>query len=239
MKMVVGICDDKNASKRTAHIINNYAEQTLLEIEIYCFTNQKELFSHNGKPLDVLFLEIALEDDNGIILALEVNKKWENCHIVFLTNHLHYATEVYETKHTYFVLKDQFAGKVGKVFYRISHEMEVNTRKLVFKGKNMRGGYSLTLSPEEIYYFERNNRKTKIRTTWGDYEINDGIGELITRLPETDFLRCHSSYIVYIPNVKEASKGMFIMNNGDVITISRAYEKSAKAGYQRWMLARI
>ena len=234
--MVIGICDDdKIWSRRAERIIEEYGERILLETEVFRFADREELFRYEGKPLDVLFMDIVLENEDGITLASEVNQKWTNCRIVYTTNYLCYATEVYDTEHIFYTLKEQFESKIGKIFSKILHEMEQNHKSLIFTAS----GQSVALAPEEIFYFERQGRKTSIRTVWGNLEIRDKISDLAGRLPETDFLRCHSSYIVYLPNIKRAGKDTFTMKNDDVITISRAYEKTARAAFTRWMSSQL
>ena len=234
--MVIGICDDDKIWCRHAEqLIEEYLYQTSIKAEILCFEKKEELQAYEGMPLDVLFLDIVLKEENGITLAGEINKKWDRCKIVYLTNYLNYATEVYETEHIFYVLKEQLEAKIGKIFDKILHEMEQTQKKLIFSS----GGNSVVLAPEEIYYFERQGRCTMIKTVWGTYEIKDKIGDLADRLPETDFLRCHSSYIVYMPNMKKVDKGIIEMKNGDVIMISRAYEKSTKTDLARWMLSQL
>ena len=234
--MVIGICDDDKIWRRRAErMIEEYAEQTLLDVELFRFGDREELFRYEGKPLDVLFLDIVLGDENGILLAAEVNEKWKNCRIVYMTNYLSYATEVYDTEHIFYTLKEQFERKIGRIFNKILHEMEQNCKSLIFTTS----GQSLSLASEEIFYFERKGRKTIIKTVWGNFEIKEKISDLAGRLPKTDFLRCHNSYIVYLPNVKRASKDTFTMKNDDVITISRAYEKSSRAAFTRWMTSQL
>lgn len=234
--MIIGICDDDRLWCRHAEqIIEEYAFQTDLNAEIFCFPDREALWDYEGMPLDVLFLDIVLKEESGIELAGDINKKWKHCKIVYLTNYLHYATEVYETEHIFYALKAQLDLKIGKIFDKLLHEMEQNQKSLVFST----GGDSVVLAPEEIYYFERHGRSTFIETVWGKYEIKDKLGDLEKRLPPTDFLRCHNSYIVYLPNIKKADKGIFVMKNGDVIMVSRSYEKRTKASFTRWMLSQL
>ena len=97
----------------------------------------------------------------------------------------------------------------------------------------------ISLSPDDIYYLERTERKTRLVTVWGEYEIKDRLDVCEQYLTKPDFLRCHNSYIVYLPNVKEYKKGIFHMKNGDRLTISRAYEKETKAAFTRWAMGQM
>lgn len=83
----------------------------------------------SDEPIDVLFLDIEMPDINGIETARAVNEKWSMCQIVYLTNYLFDATEVYHTAHVFYVLKNQFeqkhhisSGSSGDGQRRIYHE---------------------------------------------------------------------------------------------------------------------
>lgn len=235
--MVVGICDDdKSWCIEAGKRIEEYAGNVLLNVMVNYFENEEQLLCYEGSPMEVLFLDIELDGRNGIQVAQKVNKKWKNCQIVYLTNYLFYATEVYSTIHTFFVLKEQFEMKIGEIFQKVEHELSQQEKKLVF---DVIGYKEVVLAPNEILYFERMNRTTKIVTVWGDYEIWDKIKEIEKKLPEIDFVRCHNSCIVYLPAVREMRKDSFIMNNEEKVMISRAYAKFTKRAFMKWALTQI
>lgn len=235
--MIVGICDDdKNWCIEAGKRIEEYAQKVLLDVEVNYFETEEQVLQYKGSPMEVLFLDIELEGKNGIEVAKHVNEKWKNCQIVYLTNYLFYATEVYSTIHTYFVLKEQFETKIGEVFYKVRHELEQQEKKLVF---DIIGTKEVVLAPNEILYFERVKRTTKIVTVWGEYEMWDKMKDVEKKLPELDFVRCHNSYIVYLPAVREMLKDAFIMNNDAKVMISRSYSRHVKGAFMKWALTQI
>ena len=58
----------------------------------------------------------------------------------------------------------------------------------------------------------------------------------MVKLSEVDFVRCHNSYIVYMPAVRELGKGCFILKNGTKIMISRSHMKRVKMAFMRWAM---
>lgn len=235
--MRVGICDDDSKwYQKAKEIIEAYGKKTGTEIKILYFSQGDSLEEYEGEPLEVIFMDVALGDKDGIALAGRINKKWKNCQIVYLTNYLYYATETYHTDHTFFVLKEQFEERIGEVFGKILHIMEQKSEKLVF---SVIGGKEIVLVPEDILYFERSGRITRIVTVWGNYEIWDKLRDVMEKLSEIDFVRCHNSYIVYTPAVREMGKGCFILKNGTKIMISRSHIRTVKASFMRWALTQI
>lgn len=103
-----------------------------------------------------------------------------------MNNYLNYAMDAYEARHTYFVVKEQFSERLGTVFHHLLYNQEQHNKTLCFIciGQEM-----VTLSPDEIYYFERGDHKTYIFTVWGTYEIYDRIDDLSQRLSSENFTR--------------------------------------------------
>lgn len=235
--MLVGICDDdKNWEKNASDIIEEYARKASQEIEIQYFPDGDSLFNYQGEPIEALFLDIELGDQNGIDLAERVHDKWAECLVIFLTNYISYATDVYRTEHIWFAVKEQFQNRVGEIFDKIYRNREKQKRQLRFICTNKQ---MVCLAPDDIYYLERNERKTRLVTVWGNYEIKDKLDDCETYLAKPDFVRCHNSYIVYLPNVKQYTKGIFHMKNGDKLTVSRAYEKETKVAFTRWIMGQM
>lgn len=235
--MRVGICDDDSKwYQKAKEIIEAYGEKVNIKTETLYFSCGKLLEKYEGDPLEVIFMDVDLGEENGIDLAGKINKKWKNCQIVYLTNYLSYATETYHTAHTFFVLKEQFQERIGEVFGKILHNMEQKSERLAF---SVIGGKEVILAPEDILYFERSGRLTKIVTLWGNYEVWDKLKEIMSKLSEIDFVRCHNSYIVYMPAVRELGKGCFILKNGTKIIISRSHMKAVKTAFMRWAMTQV
>ena len=241
-KIVAGICDDSRIwCRQAAEILKEYGDSRSLDIQVVCFESEEQLFSYNGRALDVLFMDIELSGKegacrNGIEAAERVNALWRDCQVVYLTNYLYYATEVYGTVHAYFVLKEQFQTKIDAVFQKLLHQFQQKEKRLIFSviGKN-----EIVLSPDEIICFERRGRVTDIHTVRGIYEIWDKLEVILQKVPELDFFRCHNSYIVYFPAVSEMRKDCFIMNNGMEVMISRSYAKKVKTAFMEWALTQM
>ena len=158
--MQIGICDDNNVwLSRVSHILEHFLSDIGIEYTISAFSEGKQLLSYEGLPLDVVFLDIQMKEENGIMVAKEINRKWKGCQIVFLTNYLSWATEVYETEHTWFVLKDQFEDKLGKIMDKVLKKDEEKANKIIF---TVIGGEKACLAPEDIYYMERDRRYTVV-----------------------------------------------------------------------------
>ena len=235
----IAICDDEQIwHKKSKQLIESFASKMNYEVELVYFYTDTELFAYTGAPFDAVFMDIELEDANGIHVATAINEKWPDCAVLYVTNYLFYATDVYQSEHIYFVLKDQFEEKLPEMFKKLFHIREQAEEKLHFDlvGSSNR---DLFVAPKDILYFERDKRRTYIHTIWGDYETWEKISDIETKLSTQDFVRCHNSYIIYLPAVREMNNTSITMKNGAKIVISRNYASHTREIFARWAVSEI
>lgn len=226
--MRIGIYDvDKSWCEQMRQIVETYAKQMSFDVKIIIFDDRNTIMEYgmrNRFP-DVLFLSLDENGKAGIEIGREINGKSQECQIVFCSDNFEYAMDVYTVEHTSFVIKEQFKNRINEIFCEIKKNKLKRKKRYVFSAT---GGKKVILYSEEIIYFERIRRTTRIVSTFGIYEIRDKIDDLLEVLSEKDFFRCHNSYIVYLPAVREVSSGNFVMSNWDMVAISRNYRKIVK-----------
>lgn len=235
----IGICDDeKNWLQKACEMIGRYAKNMGYGIEIVSFQSQDDILTYDGDVPEAVFMDIELKDGNGIQTVSLLNRKWKECMIVYVTNYLFYATDAYETEHIYFVLKEEFEKRLGAVFDKILDMRKRTEKKWRFK---VIGGAAreVLLSSEEIFYFERDKRRTKIHTDCGIYEIWEKIVDLENVLSQKEFVRCHNSYIIYLPAIREISSNNVMMKNGVEIPVSRFYAAKMKKKFAEWAIEEV
>ena len=59
--------------------------------------------------------------------------------------------DIYETKHSYYVLKNKFEEKLPSIMLKAMRELKVNNKKIVLQ---CHGGKILRIKLDEIMYFE-------------------------------------------------------------------------------------
>ncbi len=235
--MRIAVCDDnKNWLDQASAIIHMFAEENGLQPVLFLFSDTDVLLQEQKEPFDLIFMDIVLgREKNGIQIVKMINERWPACQIVYLTNYLGYAMDVYETEHVWFVLKSQFKDRLPVVFERVKHRLEHGLNLFVFTASDQE---IVTLDCGKIRYLERSGRLTSIVTEDRVYYTRDKIAPLLERLPAGDFLRCHSSYIVYLPAVQSIQKDRLLMKDGSVIIISRSYQKEFRRSFLEWAASR-
>lgn len=234
--MRIGICDDdKIWLKKADTIIKEYCQEHTLQAEILHFQNQEELLM-SVQTLDLLFMDIDLENENGIHVVGEINTIYPDCFVVYLTNYLFYATDVYETKHDYFVLKEQFASKIDSIMNLYDRSRKIHHDKISITSMDKTTG---VVPVKQILYLERSARTTKIVTKDGIYVVKEKIEEMEKELSAYEFIRSHKSFLVNPWHVRECRKNGFIIEDDQEIPISRRFEKNSREGFLTWAASHL
>ncbi len=235
VKLLIGLLDDEACwLEQLSELISENAESAGITAEIVCFSEFSELESYNGKKPDAVFLDIELnEEHNGIEVAKWINLHWKHCNIVFMSNYHSYIMDAYTTDHVYFVLKSRANLYIADVLKKLKSDSESRIEKYVFRAISAEQQY-ISLERQEIIYFERTGRKTRIVCKDCEYETWEKIQDINSRLNNEEFFRCHNSFIVSIREIDKISKEEIVMSDGTLIKISRPYRISAAEAFAEW-----
>ena len=237
MELKIGICDsDVGWHRRMEEILGKAECITRISREMEHFYGEKELLLYTGDSIDLLFMDVKLKDGNGITLAGQINGIWPECQIIFVAEDLSSAVDAYETDHAYYILKDQAADLIERVLDKaLDRAISGRYRKSKKLLLSIIRGEQVLLAANEIIYFERRKRVTFVRTTVGTYEVRDRLDVLEKVLFPEEFVRCHTSYIVYLPAVRAVEGNSFLMQDGSWVPISRGYQKTVKRYVNVWL----
>jgi len=176
-------------------------------------------------------MDIAMPQLSGIELCMKMNQLYPDCQIAYHTNYLEYATEVYETNHCYYILKDQLGYRLPKLMAKITQKKESNQKKIVLK----RQEGIIVVAENQIIYIERMGKNSHIHMEDGSIiKTGQKLQELLELMESGGFIRCHNSYVVSFARIKKYTRQIFVMENGFEIPISRGYARSVKEAFARW-----
>lgn len=225
----IAVCDDDPIQlKSTGEALAQAAACYTPEIDL--FSGCKDLLNaveKSGYRPNIAVLDIVLPEESGIKLAMKLNELCPQCAIIFLTAFLNYATDVYETKHSYFIVKSQLHERITSAIAKAMEDASRDSH-LVFRNN----GIVRTLPLQEVLYLERNLKKTIIAHSSGKQYITSAKPEqLINSLHHCPFVKCHQSYHVNLELATGMTKNSFLMKNGQEVPISRSQHKAAKEAF--------
>ena len=219
----IAICDDNLEYRKT---ILNYLEQFKKEtgcepFHIQEFSDGQDLVWDYGAGFDIIFLDILMNRLDGMDTATKIREIDKEVYIVFITNTPEFALKGYEVQATNYLLKPltyfDFSEQLKKLINLL------NKRKTVSLIVKSEGGLG-KVSSQNILFIETAVHKLIVHTIDGDYEMNDTIKNVETKLINSNFYRCNNCYLVNLARVKGVKDGLCKVGDYELI-ISRPRKK--------------
>ena len=182
--------------------------------------------------IDIAVLDIEMDKENGIDLGKIINEKFPDCRIIYLTNHISYATDVYSTDHTYFVLKDDMDKNLPKAIEKAINEKEAQKNDFITVSSKDR---KRILRICDILYCERTGRTTTIFLKDDSFVSIENLDKLYEILSEKGFTKCHKSFIVNMDKVSEIFRNKYVFEGGKEVPISRSFSDITKTDFAKFM----
>lgn len=216
MQLNIAVCDDEPLQVK---IITSYLKSLDIKykIEIIKALSGEELLKKiEAKEINVAFLDIAMENMNGIELGREIRKKYQDCITVFITGFENYALDAFNIKALNYILKPVTKSELKKcmedIILRIEEKRafkEKNSVISIYNKKDM-----IKIKYEDIYYFEKILNKIKVYTIKGEYEYYGTLKGLKKELDmDNVFIQCHQGYIVNKTKITEMRDGQIYMKD--------------------------
>ncbi len=225
----IAVCDDQpEALSAIVQEVHRSLPAHLCEIRTY--ENSDALLA-SPVAFDIAFIDIELTDQNGISLAKALLHKTPACQILFISNYLSYAPDVYAVPHISFIYKPQMQETIPVYLKRAVQKLEeYRSRRLIIKNQT---GFH-TVNPYEISYLERNLRQTTIHFAGGRVTTAEKLSDLLQRLPQRQFCFAHRCYVVNLAQVQHFSYTQLTMENGFLLPVGRTYAADIKHRFLAW-----
>lgn len=220
----------------------NYAEKIINEnfsnadTNVYTFSNKEDfdkLFNTDAFFFDIIIADIQMADIDGIELAKYIRKQNERIRIIFLTNYLEYATDVYDTDHTFFVLKNEAETRLPVALNKAIMQLERMQKEIIALDTIHNGKVFFKI--DDILYFERISRETIIHTEHGEETVFWNLDKLENMFKKNTMARVHRSYMINMHHIKKLRGNDVIMSDSSIIHITRSYSKKFKEDFMNFI----
>lgn len=96
-----------------------------------------------------------------------------------------------------------------------------------------RRGEQTRLYHQEIFYLERNLRKTKFHCVMEERECAEKLSSFEEKLGD-GFVRCHNSFLVNLAYVKSMKGNEIFLSNGEGVPVSNSRKKATREAVLRY-----
>jgi DNA-binding LytR/AlgR family response regulator len=229
--MKIAICDDnKIYMEAFTELLCRVMDKLDMQYEIIIKANSIELFKllHEKNYADIYFMDIDLSSkETGIDLAQEVKAVNINAYIIFITDYLQYALQVFKAHPFSFLPKPVTEKMLEQCLQEINSDISQKNELDSIEIKS--GSVLFILKSNEIIYIEKYAGKCVIYLKNKKIETFESLSSLENRLGKfQNFIRCHKSFIINFNHVKELNlfDNKIILNENLYCFIGRHYKSN-------------
>lgn len=220
--LYIAVCDDETYMlDKLEKNVRNFFDRKNMDIDIIKFSNGKELLEYK-EPMDILFLDIQMNDIDGMEAAKKLRNSNFKGFLVFVTILKELVFQAFEVQAFDYLLKPIDKSSFDKMMNRLLNAMQKEKDKMLLIHI---GNESRSVSFEDIIYCEVIDRKIYLHLKSTEIvEYYEKIKNLETKL-DGRFFKCHRSYLVNLQYLQGFKNGIAYMNNGERIPVSRLRNK--------------
>lgn len=226
----IAICDDTtpHAEQLAAHIQRELRTQ---RFELEGFPSPDELLRYirtGGYEPDIALVGVEAGKGGGIALAEQLNELLPACRIIFVSDSLRAACDVYRAEHVWFIFRGQLEQRIAPALHKAISSLDAGRgtgRVIRQKGK------AVFIPRQEVLYLERRSRHTLIRTETGEFISSERPEELLAGDHDGSYVRCHRSFWVSKSKISAMEGSEFLLRDGSRVPISRSFRCAARAAF--------
>ena len=216
--MNIAICDDistdRNAIITLIHLYNNSINPKITQ-----YKDAESLLQaySQGKRYDVLFLDVEMNQINGIEAGVQIREQQPDILIVFVSNYPQYAIPAYDCNPLYFITKPINTERFHTVFTKVIEKYKALHQYYTIRNK----GQFFKILIKDIYYIEIYRKHIIFHTQTEIFETTTTtLGETLETLAPHGFLQIHQGIIVNMEHIKNIQKYSITLDNDTQLMIS-------------------
>ena len=222
------ICDDDKADAgRLKVLLEKYSRESGIASTIYEYNSGVDLLSNINSDIDVIFLDINMDDMDGLTIAKRIREKMEEIPIILVTAFMSYALDGYKVRASRFLLKDDLDNTFAECMDDIMKEIRRKSKIIVLdcvEGE-------VRIKANDIIMIETSGHKNIICLKEQKYQIYEKLDILTEKLKEYGFLRVHNSYLVNMGHIRSINNYMLTLDDERRLPVPKARYKQVKQEY--------
>lgn len=230
------ICDDEPLMARelAGHLAGYMKEKSMTDYSVSSFSNGCALLESSGS-FDVIFLDIQMEQPNGMETARLLRQRGVHSLLIFVTVLKECVFDSFQVEAFDYLLKPLDSARFCRTMDRILRSLEKRTAEDIVI---QRGTGCEVVLLSDIVYCEVLGRKIYLHKN--DRTVSDYYDKLEDLEQRVDgrFFKCHRSYLVNLDYVRGCQDGQVLLSQGERIPASRLRERELTQALLRYMKER-
>ena len=206
----IALCDNNpKAKEQIRKCCEKYDAKEGNINEYYEFSSGEDLLA-SSLHFDLIFLDIEMDDLNGIETAEQIRKTDMNVLLIIVSGYSKYKTRAYGLHVFDYMDKPFRSSQIEHVLQEVKrYQKLMETKFTVFR--TTEGVTKLNI--KEVLYLEFKSRKTHIYTTNGIYITKETLNECMNRLKEYDFFSPHRAFIVNFYHIRSFDSSSILLDD--------------------------
>ena len=220
----IAICDDEDTFIcQLKDQLNQYAAETYKEFCFFTYHDGSELLQDYRPDYDLIFMDIKMEQVNGLKTAGEIRKMDGTVGLIFLTSLRQYVWKGYEYRAVNYLLKPIKYGVLKMELDRYFEHYQGKDEPY-FSFSNDNGKYKVLY--KNLRYAETEKRNVMLHFEDNKQVIYKNMKEISALLcPQPQFARGHQRFVVNMSCIKGMEGMEVILTTGEHIPISQPKRK--------------
>lgn len=227
----IAICDDEQFYRdKIRWLLDKYLQKNHLPYELHIFSSGKEFLKRceNSVKFNIVFLDINMDELDGIQTAERIRSFHSDTYIVFVTAFIDYALEGYKVNAVRYLMKDRLEGALEECMEAVLQKMQVAQVAFTFLEGEKK------LYTDNIIYVESRGHKSifhYMETEETNYQIYDKLDEIEKSMRGYGFLRIHKSYLVNMKHIRKVSNYTVILDTEEELPVPRPRFRTVRENY--------
>lgn len=234
--MNIGICDDITKQReKVRRYCDEVAGKLGIDIEFSIFSSGEQVL-RSSKRLDLLFLDIEMNGQDGVEVMKRLlisEKVWK---IVFVSSHEERIYDTFSLKTLGFIKKPVSCSEVEK-WLNVAYNELKPYEFIKFKTE-----YGTKIINSEYILYMQGERNSVSVASMHIEDVFMASGNMKTweeKLNQSGIIRVHKSYMVNMMYIEDIRDGIHLRNRKEIIPVGRKYEKLVKESYNRYIYDKI
>ena len=230
------ICDDEPlmAQELAGHLADYMKENLITAYSVSSFSDGRALLDAIDR-FDVIFLDIQMEQPDGMETAKLLRRRGDHSLLVFVTVLKELVFDAFQVEAYDYLLKPLDRARFKQTMERVLRSLDRKTAEDIVI---QRGTGCEVVLLSDIVYCEVLGRKIYLHKH--DGTVSDYYDKLedLERRVDGRFFKCHRSFLVNLDYVRGCQDGQVLLAQGERILASRLRERELTQALLRYMKER-
>lgn len=235
--MRIAVCDDDSYMlKQVGQILKEYPGAP---VQLSFFESGEALLAAE-ESYDIIILDIDMKGMNGIQTAEQIRRKDRQVKIIYLTNYTDYSLFAFKVHAFAYLLKSEDVKILKEeLFHQLREASSYLEKDAAGKLEFLTVQGHITLKITDIFYFEYQNRKVRMVTAQGSYDLKRKIADVAEQMSPFHFRVPHKSFVVNLYRVRSMKGSDLFLTDGTLIPLSQKKAAAFRRELNRYLAERI